>query len=58
MRSPLTPPDQRYVTERETGRSLQLAERHVLDEREDVALEGGEVDEPAVLLVPTYSSSP
>src|SRR6478672_10150658 len=52
MRSTLTPPNQRHLAEREPGRPLQPAERDVLDQREDVALEGGEVDELAVLFVP------
>jgi len=36
----------------ETGRSLELAKRHTLDAREEVALEGGQIDEGAVLFVP------
>src|SRR5262249_13949620 len=52
VRRPFTPPDQRHVTERETRCPLQLAQRDLLDERENVALEGGEVDELAVRLVP------
>jgi hypothetical protein len=52
MRRPLTAPNQRDIAEREPSRLLEPAERNVLDEREDVALEGGEVDELAVLFVP------
>jgi hypothetical protein len=52
VRRPFTPPDQRYVAEREAGRLLEPAQRDLLDQREDVALEGGEVDELAVLFVP------
>ena len=44
--------DERDVAEREPGRPLEAAERDVLDEREDVALEGGEVDELAVRFLP------
>jgi hypothetical protein len=58
VRYPLTPPDQRDVAEGEAGRLLQPAERDVLDEREDVALEGGEVDELAVLFVPCSTGGP
>jgi hypothetical protein len=52
MRCPLTTPDQRHVPERETGRTLESVERNRTDEREDVALEGGQVDELPVLIVP------
>lgn len=52
MRRPLTASDQRDVTKREPSRLLQPAERDLLDQREDVALEDGEVDELAVLFVP------
>jgi len=55
MRGPLAPPNQRHVPEREPSRSLQSAERDALNEREDVALERGEVDEPAVPFVPVSS---
>jgi hypothetical protein len=47
MRRPLTAPNQRDIAEREPSRLLEPAERNVLDEREDVALEGGEVEELA-----------
>jgi hypothetical protein len=49
---PLAPPGERDVAQRETCRLPQPAERDLLDQREDVALEGGEVDELAVLFVP------
>ena len=49
---PLAAPDQRDVAQREPGRTCQPAERDVLDPREDLPLEGGEVGELAVLLVP------
>jgi excisionase family DNA binding protein len=49
MRRPLTAPNQRDIAEREPSRLLEPAERNVLDEREDVALEGGEVDEAKLL---------
>ena len=52
VRRALTPADQRHVAKREAGRFLQPAERDPLDQREDVALEGGEVDELAVLSPP------
>jgi len=52
VRRPVAPPNQRHVAEREPRHLLQSAERDVLDKREDVALEAGEVDELAVLLVP------
>jgi hypothetical protein len=52
VRRPLTPPDQGHIAQGESRRSLQPAERDVLDQREDVALERREVDELAVLLVP------
>jgi hypothetical protein len=52
VRPPLTPPNQRHKPKRKTRRPLQPAERDVLDEREDVALEGGEVHELAVRIVP------
>lgn len=57
VRRALTAPDQRDVAEGEAGRLLQPTERDVLDERKDVALEGGEVDELAVLLVPPPAAS-
>ena len=49
MRNPLTPQDQRDIAKREPRRSLQPAERNALDQRQDGALEAGEVDELAVL---------
>jgi hypothetical protein len=49
MQRPLTPPDQRDITERKPGGPLQSAERDVLDQPEDLPLEGGQVDELAVL---------
>jgi len=52
VRRPVAPPNQRHVAEREPRHLLQSAEQDVLDKREDVALEAGEVDELAVLLVP------
>ena len=52
VRDPLAASDERHVAERKAGRQLQPAERDLLDEREDVALEGGEVNELAMLLVP------
>jgi hypothetical protein len=55
MRRPLAPPNQRHVAEREPSRLLQPPERDVLNERKDAALEGGEIDELAVLR-PTVAS--
>jgi hypothetical protein len=52
MRRPLTAADQRYISEGKTGRLLQPAQRDLLNERENVAFECGEVDELAVLFVP------
>ena len=52
VRGPLAAPDQRDIPKREARRPLQPAERDALDEREDVSLEGREVDELAVLFVP------
>jgi len=48
----LTSADQRHVAERQLRCAPELAERDALDQREDVALEGREVDELAVLFVP------
>ena len=47
MRRPCTPPDQRDTAKREACRPLELAEREVLEQRQDVALEGAEIDEPS-----------
>jgi hypothetical protein len=52
VRRPLPATDQRDIAERQTGRTLEPAERDALNEGQDLALEGGEVDELAVPLVP------
>jgi hypothetical protein len=52
MRHSFTAPDLQHVPEGQPSRLGELAERHVLDHRQDLALEGGEVDELAVLLLP------
>jgi hypothetical protein len=51
VRRPFTPPDQRDLPEREARRAAELAERDVLDHREGVALESGQIDKLAVPLV-------
>ena len=56
VRGPLAAPDQRDIPKREARRPLQPAERDALDEREDVSLEGAEVDALAVLFVPLAAS--
>ena len=55
VRRPLAAPDQRYVAKRETSRLLEPAEGNVLDERQDVALEAGEVNQLPVRFVPLPS---
>lgn len=42
VRGPFAASDKRHVPQGKAGRLLELAERDVSDEREDVALEGGE----------------
>jgi hypothetical protein len=49
MRRPLAAPDQRHVAQRQPRCALEPAERHVLDEGQDLAPEGGEVGELAAL---------
>jgi hypothetical protein len=49
VRRPLPATDQRDIAEQQTGLALEPAERNALDEREDLALEGGEVGELAAL---------
>ena len=47
MRRLCTPPDQRDIAKREARRPLELAEREVLEQWQDVALERAEIDQPS-----------